>query len=145
MKNRRSFLNIGIFAIGICFGFWVLVFGFTSLVGGCGQLVPPGQIVVPSNVSSFSATRESSTVIKLTWTNPSENDIAGVKIFYSNLGPPYDATSWPLLTNEAGSSGEAKSYSITSGVTTEAYWFTIFAYNTAGKLSAGYLTTLEAI
>ena len=87
----------------------------------------------PSNVSNFTATRiGEEEAAGLSWKNPTEADFAGVRIVRSTKFFPVDIYDGTTIYEGPGES--AKDYDIETGIT---YYYTAFAYDTAGNYSSG--------
>ena len=101
--------------------------GKTAWVGG-SQLT--GTLAV-QNISSVTATMQSSSVIRISWKNPAKGPYTGVKIFMSTSGNP--GTSGTAKYTGTGSSTTASGTSyvdITGLSAATKYYFTVCAYVT---------------
>ncbi|MBI4319645.1 MAG: DUF11 domain-containing protein [Chloroflexi bacterium] len=97
-----------------------------------GALLVP--LAAPSPVITFTATI-SGDEATLSWTNPSDADFAGVALRYSTEGYPQLSTHGTALATYAGAPGAIGSHVQSGVVAGTTYYYSAFAYNTAGRYS----------
>ena len=103
-----------------------------SAAGAKGSATPaaPSDTTAPSNITSFQAIAGLNQVT-LSWTNPGDTDLAGVKILRKTTGYPANPTDGTVAFNNSASSFIDSSV---SGGTT--YYYTAFAYDEVPNYSA---------
>lgn len=106
--------------------------------GSLGTVVPVGPDVPPGNVSDFRA-QSADQRLTLTWTNPSDTDLAGVRLLAcTNAFPsgPGDVSGCTVIFDAAGTSFAYTG--LTNGAT---YYFGAYARDASGQLATGAFTT----
>lgn len=97
--------------------------------GGAADITPP------ADVAFLAATPQADRSIQLTWTNPGDADLAGVKILRM------DGATCTTDPNDAGATvvfnSVGVSYTDTATVHAQQYCYTIFAYDTSLNFAAG--------
>ena len=89
----------------------------------------------PAPPSVFNAAGRNQSV-DLYWTNPTDNDLAGVLIRYSTVNYPSGPVDGTELNKFAGTPGQAMTYNhvnLSNGVT---YYYSAFAYDRCGNYSS---------
>jgi cysteine-rich repeat protein len=89
----------------------------------------------PSNVSAFKATPTNSN-ISLTWSNPKDSDLAGVKIIRSEKFYPKNPSDGISIYNDRGTRTVDKN--VKAG---KRYYYTAFSYDNNGNYSSGSITS----
>lgn len=101
---------------------------------------PPPDTTPPANVTNLVAI-PSYTSIALSWNNPSDPDLASVRVMRGTIGYPADPNDGILVYQ-----GLAKSVTDTGRATSTLYRYTVFTRDTAGNYSSGAIvsaTTLD--
>jgi len=98
---------------------------FVVALGGCPDKTPPGL------VTNFTATAGDNQVV-LAWTNPTNADLAGVKILRKVGGYPTSNTDGTVVFENAGTN-----YTDPTAVNGTPYYYAAFAYDQSGNFSAG--------
>lgn len=111
-----------------------------GMEGVYALIVPPP---TPSPVVTFTASISGSQAA-LSWTNPGNSDFAGVVIRYSMQGFPKLSTDGITLTTVAGTPGTTGSYTHTDVISGTTYYYSVFAYNTAGRYSLPFQTAANS-
>jgi hypothetical protein len=89
----------------------------------------------PGNVSPFSGT-SGNTQINLSWTNPGDVDLAGIKILRKTGSYPANDTDGTVVYNSTGTA------IVDSGLTNGTqYYYTAFSYDTIGNYASGTQAT----
>ncbi|MDO8587803.1 MAG: carbohydrate-binding protein [Armatimonadota bacterium] len=91
----------------------------------------PGDTTAPGNVTGFIAT-SGDTQNSLSWTNPGDTDLAGVKIMFKTTGYPTSATDGTQVYNGTGTS--TTHTALTNGTT---YYYKAFCYDEVPNYSSG--------
>lgn len=96
-------------------------------------LPPVPDTTPPANVMDFTATPDAeNTRIVLTWTNPADPDLAGVRICRSTVGYPVDPLTCDVIFD--GMDTIYYDYDVVPGVM---YYYTAFAYDMFMNFSSG--------
>ena len=93
----------------------------------------------PANVTPFNAT-PGNTQINLSWTNPGDGDLAGIKILRKTGGYPSNDTDGTVVYNSTGTS------IVDSGLTNGTqYFYTAFSYDIIGNYASGTQATATPV
>jgi len=88
----------------------------------------------PGDISAFTATPGDSQV-ELSWTNPNDNDFAGVMIRYRTDTWPVNYNDGQLVCNKTSAPGASDSFVHTGLQNDTTYYYAAFTYDTSGNYS----------
>lgn len=99
---------------------------------GVGVVIAPGSgdTTAPAPVTGLTATGGDGEVV-LSWTNPTDTDLAGIKLVRNDAATPVDPTDGVLLQDSTGTG-----YTDTDVVNGETYYYAAFAYDTSSNTAA---------
>lgn len=105
---------------------------------------PLADTTAPAPVTGFFTVLQEMRSYRLTWLNPTDEDLAGVVIRYKTTGYPSDAADGNLLTVQTptpGTNGYFIHDELEPGVT---YYYAIFTYDADGNYSPGVRRVITA-
>lgn len=88
---------------------------------------------LPGDVTNVTAT-PGNAMIRLQWRNPSDSDLAGVKILYRTDRFPSSNTDGTELAKVRAVPGTVQSFDFTGLVNGQTYYFSLHAYDTSGNM-----------
>ncbi|KAB2930843.1 MAG: hypothetical protein F9K24_15375 [Leptonema illini] len=94
-------------------------------------------VTAPGNAASFVATPGNG-YVDLSWTNPGDADLAGVRILRKTGGYPTDANDAGATIVHSGPGTSATDSGLTNGTQ---YYYAAYAYDTAGNFASGVQDT----